>query len=99
MRLSEHQRSVIREAAAEVFGRAARVRLFGSRLDDAARGGDIDLLIECPEEVDNAGLEAARLATRIQMPLGEQTIDVLTVWPGMAQSPAHRAALAEGVEL
>ena len=63
-----------------------------------AKGGDIDLLMECWAPVDNAGLAAARLAARIQMRIGECKIDVLYAWPGMVLSPAHRAALEQGEE-
>ncbi len=38
MRLSNREKEVIHTAALEAFGAEARVRLFGSRLDDAARG-------------------------------------------------------------
>ena len=43
MRLTERQRAIIREAGMRHFGVVPR--LFGSRLDDAGRGGDIDLFI------------------------------------------------------
>jgi predicted nucleotidyltransferase len=46
MRLNDQQRSIIRTAVTENFGAGANVWLFGSRVDDAARGGDIDLYIE-----------------------------------------------------
>ncbi len=99
MRLTEQQKKVICDSVAEVFGGKCKARLFGSRLDDQAKGGDIDLLMECCEPVDNAGLAAARLAARIQMRIGERKIDVLYAWPGMTLSPAHRAALEQGKEL
>ena len=51
MRLTAEQAETIRRATAEIFGPDARVRLFGSRLDDAACGGDIDLLVECDQPV------------------------------------------------
>jgi len=38
--------STIRTAVAETFGEDANIWLFGSRVDDNKRGGDIDLLIE-----------------------------------------------------
>jgi hypothetical protein len=46
LRLSEQERAVIRGCVEEAFGPNAWVFLFGSRLDDSKRGGDIDLHIE-----------------------------------------------------
>ncbi|NEX15935.1 MAG: DNA polymerase III subunit beta, partial [Halochromatium sp.] len=45
MRLNAHQRETIKQAARGCFGADATVRLFGSRVDDHKRGGDIDLFI------------------------------------------------------
>ncbi len=59
MRISPEQAQAIRHLAQEVAGEDARVRLFGSRLDDRARGGDIDLLLELPMPVANPALIAA----------------------------------------
>ena len=99
MRLTETERKAIDEAVLQAFGPEAKVRLFGSRLDDGRKGGDIDLLVECPRPIENAGLAAARMAAKIQIRLGQRKVDVLYTWPGLAQSPAHRTALAEGKEL
>jgi predicted nucleotidyltransferase len=51
MRLPDQQAKDISRLAHEMAGDTARVRLFGSRLDDDAKGGDIDLLLEIPEPV------------------------------------------------
>ena len=51
MRLSPLQIHAIVAATAERAGPDALVRLFGSRRDDALHGGDIDLLVECPNQV------------------------------------------------
>ena len=51
MRLSEHDRLAICQVTREVAGIGARVYLFGSRTRDDLRGGDIDLLVELPEDV------------------------------------------------
>ncbi|MBT8420813.1 MAG: nucleotidyltransferase domain-containing protein [Gammaproteobacteria bacterium] len=99
MRLTERQKKTIHDAALQTFGPEAVVRLFGSRLDDHKKGGDIDLLVESPGLVENAGLIAARMSAKIQMQLGERKIDILYTWPGCPQSPVHRSALREGVVL
>ena len=48
MRLSQQTQQVIRDTVREVFGVEANVKLFGSRINDDARSGDIDLLVELP---------------------------------------------------
>jgi predicted nucleotidyltransferase len=48
MRLSTDQIQAIRQAATAAFGQGTAVWLFGSRVDDAKKGGDIDLLV-CPQ--------------------------------------------------
>jgi predicted nucleotidyltransferase len=76
MRLSEHERDVIREAATEVFGPDVRVMLFGSRVDDTKRGGDIDLFVE-PSDSADIITKKIRLAAQLQIRLGEQKIDIV----------------------
>lgn len=46
MRLTQAQQEVIRTTCLEAFNADANVWLFGSRLDDTQRGGDIDLYVE-----------------------------------------------------
>lgn len=46
MRLTDQQISAILDAVRRLAGSDAKVSLYGSRLDDARRGGDVDLLVE-----------------------------------------------------
>jgi predicted nucleotidyltransferase len=99
MRLSPTQAQVIREQALATFGPGARVLLFGSRTDDSARGGDIDLLVEVEHPLTNRAAAAARFAAELQLTLGDQRIDVLLVDPQTQRLPIHDAARKNGVLL
>lgn len=99
MRLSQHRIDAIKAAAAEIFGKDAEVRLFGSRVDDAARGGDIDLMVTVTQPVDNPAWDCARLEGAIIMKLGDQKIDVLLDAPGIKRLPIHKIAREQGVLL
>ena len=46
MRITATQIEKIKTAVARHFGEGAKVHLFGSRLDDNARGGDFDFYVE-----------------------------------------------------
>lgn len=70
MRLSTEQVQLIARTVAELAGADATVRVFGSRLDDTARGGDIDLLLEVPEVVEHPALLASAVAARLERALG-----------------------------
>ena len=60
MRLTPKQQQIIVTTLRRYFGQNSRILLFGSRVDDNARGGDIDLYIE-PGLTDADQLVDARL--------------------------------------
>ena len=45
MRLTEQQIQTIKQVVVMLAGDSAKITLFGSRVDDTKKGGDIDLLI------------------------------------------------------
>jgi len=92
MRLSAPTRTTIRETVRSVLGPSATVRLFGSRADDSARGGDIDLLVESATVIDQPTLAAARIGALLQMALGGQRMDVLIAAPNVQDQAIQRAA-------
>lgn len=96
MRLSEVQAQTIRQLACELVGERCRVRIFGSRLDDAAHGGDIDLLLELMDTVANPALVAAQLSARVSRAMRGRKVDVLLSAPNLLRLPIHDIAFKEG---
>lgn len=99
MRLTPKQISAIRQCVAELAGGAAHVWLFGSRVDDNRRGGDVDLLVTLDEPVAEPALLAAQLAAKASRSMYGRKVDVLLQAPNLQQLPVHRIALAQGVRL
>nr|MBS0022444.1 nucleotidyltransferase domain-containing protein [Gammaproteobacteria bacterium] len=99
MRLSEREIDAIRRAAREHFGQDVRVWLFGSRIDDTLKGGDIDLLVETTQPLADRLMRAARMNAALQLTIGEQRIDVLTVDPAVTPQPIHMNARKQGIQL
>lgn len=79
MRLKEQEIEAIKKVTKTIFGEKALIRLFGSRTDDSLKGGDIDLLIDCNQNISLS--EQYRLKIRFLVELkkivGDQKIDVL----------------------
>lgn len=100
MRLTSTEQRNIAEAARALLPADSRVSLFGSRVDDSLRGGDIDLLVE-PGVVLDAEQQITlrtRLAARLYMLIGERRIDIVLALPGAADdrlivSEARRQAV------
>ena len=99
MRLSTAQRLALRQRFADELGPHCEIRIFGSRADDAARGGDVDLLVQCPRRLNRKVWLAARLAASAERLLEGRKVDVLLVDPDTLLQPVHRAALREGIVL
>lgn len=92
MRLSIEQTSIIRRIVREEAGNDAVVRLFGSRLDDHARGGDIDLFVQTAHPVDRPALFSARIAARLMRALNGRHVDLVLAAPNLRVLPIHEQA-------
>jgi len=99
MRLTSEQVRTIRQVVAVTAGPEATVRLFGSRLDDHQRGGDIDLLVTFPSPIENAARLGAQLEARLEVALGGRKVDVVLAAPNLARQAIHRVAEHSGVLL
>lgn len=62
MRLRPQDVIALRTAIYALAPDARAIRLFGSRLDDNARGGDVDLMIDFEKPIDNPAVLSASLA-------------------------------------
>lgn len=99
MRLTDEQRQIIREEINRIFGADAVVRLFGSRADDHARGGDIDLHIEAEGTPGELLDRELKLGARLQRRLGERRIDVVVHGRDKPLRAIDRHARETGVRL
>jgi predicted nucleotidyltransferase len=99
MRIAPSEAKAIKETASAVFGERAAVWLFGSRADDAKKGGDIDLYIELPPE-DYDYAKKVRFWCELVEHLGDQKIGIVINKIGSSPHlPVHDVARAKGVRL
>jgi predicted nucleotidyltransferase len=76
VRLSPGYQKIIKAETLNVFGVDASVFLFGSRMDDSKKGGDIDLFIQTDDK-DGLFEKKLRFLAKLKRQLGEQKIDVV----------------------
>ena len=95
MRLSASEIAAIREEIGRLDPNAG-VYLYGSRVDDTARGGDVDLLIIS----DTLGFqEVLRLRIRILDRIGWQQLDLVVRRRDQVNEPLAAMARETGVKL
>jgi predicted nucleotidyltransferase len=95
MRITEHEKNVIVEAAKNVDPEA-KVWLFGSRTDDAKKGGDIDIAI-LSGKIKEDVMQKIQVRRFICDRIGEQKIDIVASAEG--KEAFFRMAVAEGIQL
>lgn len=105
MRLSTDQIFAIRQAATVAFGQGTSVWLFGSRVDDAKKGGDIDLLV-CPKshtasdaaKGEQGFMQKIKMLTLLERNLGERKVDLVVEQPQDTR-PIVEVAHKTGIKL
>ena len=98
MRLTSKEREAIVTQARRIFGDAACITLFGSRVDDNRRGGDIDLLVHADGDLHAAFRRKVQFLVEVKSRIGEQHIDVVVALPDDPR-PIVAEANRTGVEL
>ena len=73
--------------------------LFGSRVDDSRRGGDIDLYVEVPTTLDNAWPNRIPFLVELTNRLGDRRVDLVLRASDSAPKAIYRVAEEEGVVL
>ena len=77
MRLGQFEIEAINSLAAKYFGTDVHVFLFGSRVDEGKKGGDIDLFIKNKKE-ELLTLELKiQFLSELKIKIGDQKIDVV----------------------
>ncbi len=102
MRLSPEEVAAIKRLVADAYGPEPVVRLFGSRVDDRRRGGDVDLHVMVP--ADNWGARdrlwtELQLGGRLEAALGERKVDLIVRRDDEPQRAIDRIAIKTGVVL
>ena len=99
MRLTPAQIDTIKSTAQAVLGEGAQVTLFGSRVHDEQKGGDVDLLVEVSQAIADPAVLAARLSSRVSRSMHGRRVDVVLKAPNLMEQPIHRIAKQEGKRL
>lgn len=94
MRLTINEIHLLKEKLASL-SKEAKLYLFGSRVDDAKRGGDIDLLV-VSAQLTKKDLRQLRVA--FFKVFGEQKLDIL-LDDGTFKNPFHQMISKEAVLL
>jgi len=76
MRLNQSQHQAI-ERVFEIVFLHGEVILFGSRVDDQKKGGDIDLFIQPSEPMSDLFVRKIQFLSALKKAIGEQKIDLV----------------------
>jgi predicted nucleotidyltransferase len=77
MRLSRFEIESIKTLSIHHFGSGTKVSLFGSRIHNELKGGDIDLLIYVPKGGHSSIRSKINFMSDLILTIGEQKIDVV----------------------
>ena len=96
MRLNKEYIKAIKEVIQNHFSNA-KIYLFGSRVDDTKKGGDIDLYVEVDKKPHF--LDKPQILADIKKKIKEQKIDLVFNYPNKKEELIDKKAKQNGVLL
>ncbi|MCJ8296721.1 MAG: nucleotidyltransferase domain-containing protein [Oceanospirillaceae bacterium] len=99
MRISKQDALFIKNSIVEQTNAAVKIWLFGSRVNDDEKGGDVDLLVKLDVAVERPALLASGIAVKIMRQMHGRKVDVVLEAPNLDAKPIHAIAKQMGIEL
>ncbi len=99
MRLTEQQQKTIKHTVTALTGNETEIILFGSRVDDTQRGGDIDLLITLTDKVEHPAELCAKISSQLIRAFQGRKVDILLSAPNLKDLEIHAIARQKGIHL
>lgn len=97
--MTNEQVKAIKQVVATTAGEDAKVILFGSRVDDDKKGGDVDLLVTINHAVEHPAVLSSKISARLFRLFQGRKVDVLLSAPNLQSLPIHAIAQNKGVLL
>ncbi len=99
MRITPNKQQEIKNKAEQLLGDAVAVWVFGSRVNNNATGGDLDLLVVSDTPITNPVETSAKLAVQIKRLFWGRKVDVILSAPNLEKQPIHQIAMDTGQRL
>ncbi len=97
MRITDIEKEKIIQYAKQYFAADAKLYLFGSRVDDKKKGGDIDLFLESTIDIDMQ--QQIEFLKQLYLHVTFRKIDLVIKSPSKKDRPIYHTAKKEGVLL
>jgi len=97
MRLTKQQQNTIIDVVQNATDKTTQVILFGSRVDDNKKGGDIDLLLVFENEVDQPAALSAKINAQLFRAFQGKKVDIVLSAPNLKKLPIHKIAQEKGI--
>jgi len=99
MRISKQDALFIKNSIVDQTNAEVKVWLFGSRVNDEEKGGDIDLLVKLDVVVERPAMLSSGIAVKIMRRMHGRKVDVVLEAPNLDSKPIHTIAKQTGIEL
>ncbi len=99
MRITKEEKEIIISTIRKYFGNDSNIYLFGSRINDTKKGGDIDLYVESNLPIKELIKAKVKVLVELEDKLGERKIDIVIKNKEIEEELIHRIAKKEGIKL
>ena len=100
MRITPEQQNKSRAILEDVFGKNTKIWLFGSRVHDDKRGGDVDIYAEAEKiPVHGKALSEIETGVALEAIFDDGSVDLLVTYPGEQRMAIHNIAKKTGQRL